>query len=308
VSGARLVLHEVALRDGLQMEAVVVPTERKIAWATALVASGVDVVQLGSFVHPERVPQMADSEKLFAHFAAPGRKPAGVLLSGLVLNRRGLERALACGVDLVCMGVSASETHSRRNTGMSVEEAAELVVAMAKSALADGRRVQVSVQSAFGCGYEGPVAKERVVALVSGFLDAGLRELSLADTAGHATPDDVEELYGRLRELDPGASFACHFHDTYGLALANCFAARRVGVSCFEASTGGLGGCPFTKLAGGNACTEDLVHALQRRGARADVRLEALVELARDMARFFGREPRGAVAKAGPIPALAGAR
>jgi hydroxymethylglutaryl-CoA lyase len=301
VSVPDVVVHEVGLRDGLQMEKQVVPTERKIAWAEALIGSGVDILQLGSFVHPEKVPQMADTDRLFAHFSAPGRKPEKALLSGLVLNEKGLERGLACGVDMLCMGVSASETHSRKNTGMGIEEANQRIVGIAKRALAAGRRVQVSVQSAFGCGYEGPVPKERVVAIVKRFLDAGLRGLSLADTAGHATPDDVEDLYARVRALDEGASWTCHFHDTYGLALANCYAARRVGVRCFESSVAGLGGCPFTKVAGGNTCTEDLVHALQRSGVRTDIRLEALVDTARDVAAFLGRDVAGAVGKAGPI-------
>jgi hydroxymethylglutaryl-CoA lyase len=301
VSVPDVVVHEVGLRDGLQMEKQVVPTERKIAWAEALIGSGVDILQLGSFVHPEKVPQMADTDRLFAHFSAPGRKPEKALLSGLVLNEKGLERGLACGVDMLCMGVSASETHSRKNTGMGIEEANQRIVGIAKRALAAGRRVQVSVQSAFGCGYEGPVPKERVVAIVKRFLDAGLRGLSLADTAGHATPDDVEDLYARVRALDEEAEWTCHFHDTYGLALANCYAARRVGVRCFESSVAGLGGCPFTKVAGGNTCTEDLVHALQRSGVRTDIRLEALVDTARDVAAFLGRDVAGAVGKAGPI-------
>jgi hydroxymethylglutaryl-CoA lyase len=300
-------IHEVGLRDGLQMEKRVVPTEQKIAWIETLLGSGVDIVQIGSFVHPEKVPQMADSDRLFAHFSAPGRKPEGVTLSGLVLNEKGLERGLACGVEMFCMGVSASETHSRKNTGMSTEEANELIIAVAQAALAAGKRVQVSVQSAFGCGYEGPVAKERVVATVRTFLDAGLRNLSLADTAGHATPDDVEELYTRVRALDEAAEWTCHFHNTYGLALANCYAARRVGVKYFETSVAGLGGCPFTKLAGGNTCTEDLVHALQRNGLRTDIQLSALVDVAGDMSRFFGREMVGSVYKAGPVPELAAA-
>jgi len=300
----RPLLHDVALRDGLQMEKRVVPTERKIAWASALLASGVDVVQLGSFVHPEKVPQMADSDRLFAHFSAPGAKPAGVTLSGLVLNERGLERGLACGVELFCMGVSASETHSRKNAGMSIADANRRILAIAKGALGAGRLAQVSVQSAFGCGYEGPVPKARVVSIVQTFLDAGLRQLSLADTAGHATPDDVSELFTRVRELDPGVEWSCHFHDTYGLALANSFAARQAGVTCFESSVAGLGGCPFTKVAGGNTCSEDLVHAWQRNGVRADVRLDALVALARELSDFFERELPGRVHRAGPIPEL----
>jgi hydroxymethylglutaryl-CoA lyase len=301
VSTATVVIHEVGLRDGLQMEKQVVPTERKIAWAEALLDSGIDILQLGSFVHPEKVPQMADTDRLFTHFSAPGRKPENVVLSGLVLNEKGLARGLACGVDMFCMGVSASETHSRKNTGMSIEDANRRILAIAKAALAAGKRVQVSVQSAFGCGYEGKVPKEQVVAIVRTFLEAGMRGLSLADTAGQATPDDVEDLYSRVRALDEGAEWTCHFHNTYGLALANCYAARRAGVRYFESSVAGLGGCPFTRVAGGNTCTEDLVHALQRNGIRTDIRLDPLVDAARDIAGHFGRDMAGAVYKAGPI-------
>jgi hydroxymethylglutaryl-CoA lyase len=296
----RILIHEVGLRDGLQMEKLVVPTERKLAWARALVEAGLDVVQLGSFVHPGKVPQMADTDRLFALFA--DEKPPGVLLSGLVLNEKGLERALACGVDLVCMGVSASETRSRKNTGMGVKEATGRIVAMAQTAQAEGMQVQVSVQSAFGCGYEGPVPKERVLDIVRAYLAGGLCNVSLADTAGHAVPEDVEALYAEVFELGVGLECACHFHNTYGLALANCYAALRAGVRSFEGSVAGLGGCPFTAVAGGNTCTEDLVHAFQRAGRRHDIRLASLIDLARDVSVFFGRENAGAVYRAGPIP------
>lgn len=300
----QIVIHEVGMRDGLQMEERVVPTPQKAGWIEALLRTGVDIVQVGSFVHPGRVPQMADTDGLFHDFTAPGRNPDGVILSGLVLNEKGLERGLACGVEMFCMGVSASETHSRRNTRMGVEDATRRIIAMAKSAESAGKRVQVSVQSAFGCGYEGPVAPEQVLAIVKSFLDAGLKNLSLADTAGHATPEQVEALYREVFALDEGVECACHFHNTYGLALANCYAALRVGVTSFEGSVAGLGGCPFTAVAGGNTCTEDLVHGLQRAGHRKDIDLPALIDLARDVARDFDRDMPGAVYRAGAIPEL----
>ena len=300
----KIVLHEVGPRDGLQMEPQVVPTEQKLRWIRSLIASGVDAVQVGSFVHPEKVPQMADTDRLFADLRDERR--AGVVLSALVLNERGLERALAAGVDLLCMGVSASETHSRKNTGMGITEATERIVGIARRALDAKRRVQVSVQSAFGCGYEGPVPEERVLALVARFLDEGLTSLSLADTAGHALPDRVEHLFGELLAAQPGVEAACHFHDTYGLALANCWAAYGAGVTSFESSVAGLGGCPFTKIAGGNTCTEDFVHMLQGMGVRHDVKLELLCEVAADVARFFGRELPGTVYRTGTIAQATG--
>jgi len=270
-------------------------------WIEGLFASGIDIIQLGSFVHPEKVPQMADTDALFRHFSESGKKPENVSLSGLVLNEKGLERGLACGVEMFCMGVSASETHSRKNTGMGPAEAQARIIPMAKEALAAGRKVQASVQSAFGCGFEGPIPKNRALDIVKAYLEAGIRNISLADTAGHAQPEQVEELYGAIRQLDPTVEMACHFHNTYGLGLANCYAALKSGVTYFESAFGGLGGCPFTKLPAGNVSTEDLVHSLQRMGLRKDVRLEALLDVARQVGAFFDRELPGFILKSGSI-------
>jgi len=295
-------IHEVGLRDGLQMEQQTVPLEQKVSWAEDLLAAGVDIIQLGSFVHRERVPQMADTDALFNHFSRPGRKPDKAVLSGLVLNEKGLERGMACGVEMFCMGVSASETHSRKNTGMPVAEATARIVAMGKTAAEAGKRVQLSVQSAFGCGFEGPIARAQVLRIVARYLDAGLKNISLADTAGHGTPDAVTRLFEEIFRLDPAAECTCHFHNTYGLGLANCYAAMAVGVKYFETSFAGLGGCPFTKVAAGNVCTEDFVHYLQRTGRRQDIRLERLIDVARDLSRFFQREMPGMVYRIGPVP------
>jgi hydroxymethylglutaryl-CoA lyase len=298
----KLVLHEVGPRDGLQVEKQTVPTETKLEWIGKLLSSGIDVVQVGSFVHPEKVPQMADTDELFRRLSARPDARSGVL-SGLVLNEKGLDRALACGVQLVCMGVSASDTHSRKNTGMGTEEATRRILATAKTAAAAGRAVQVSVQSAFGCGYEGPVPEERVLAIVKEYLGAGLTRISLADTAGHGYPEQVERLFGAIVALAPDAEPACHFHDTYGLGMANVWAAMRSGAVSFESSFAGLGGCPFTKVAAGNVATEDLVHAWQRTGLRTDVKLDVLIDVARSVEAFFGREMPGRVHKTGPGPA-----
>ena len=302
---SELIIHEVGPRDGLQIEKTTVPTEQKIAWIDALIASGVDVVQVGSFVHQQKVPQMADTDALFTHYAQPGRRPARTRLSGLVLNEKGMERAFKCGVDFLCMGVSASDTHSRKNTGMSTTEAADRIVAMAKAARDAGATVQVSVQSAFGCGFEGVVPERRVLDLVRRFVDEGLLTVSLADTAGHANPAQVERLFGAVRALDPRVECACHLHDTYGFGLANAYAALRAGVVSFESAFAGLGGCPFTAVTGGNVCTEDFVHLIQRMGLRPDVRLDRLIDLAKDAARFFGRDMAGRVYKTGPVPTIA---
>ncbi len=296
-----VVIHEVGLRDGLQMEKQVVPFEQKIRWTEELIASGVDIIQLGSFVHPEKVPQMADTDRLFQYFKNPERKPTRTILSGLVLNEKGLERGSTCGVDLFCMGVSASDTHSRKNTGMSTEEATTRIIPMAKQALSHGKRVQVSVQSAFGCGFEGVVPAERVLTIVRRYLEAGLKNVSLADTAGHAQPFQIQRLFGQIFALDPSIKCTCHFHNTYGLGMANTFAAMGLGIRTFESSFAGLGGCPFTKVAAGNVCTEDFVHFLQRSGERKDITLDRLIMLSKDVAAFFGREMPGHVYKTGAI-------
>lgn len=301
----RIRIHEVGPRDGLQAESAVVPVDVRIRWIESIIASGIDIIQLGSFVNPQKVPQMAETDALFRHFSGPN-KPANVILSALVLNEKGLERGLACDVDLFCMGVSASPTHSVKNTGMTPAEALPRIIKMAKQALDAGKQVQVSVQSAFGCGYEGPIAPAAVLNIVRTYLDAGLRNISLADTAGHAHPQQVEQLYGAVRQLDSGVELACHFHNTYGLGLANCMAALRSGVTSFESAFGGLGGCPFTKVPAGNVSTEDLVHSFQRMGLRTDIDLDALLRTAREVGEFFGRELPGLVLRSGSIVGFRG--
>jgi hydroxymethylglutaryl-CoA lyase len=295
----KIFIHEVGPRDGLQAEKVTVPLQEKIRWIDELFASGVDIIQLGSFVNPEKVPQMADTDELFRHFAA--KKPDNIILSGLVLNEKGLERGLDCGVEMFCMGVSASETHSMKNTGMTTSEALGRIVPMAAHAMAAGKKVQASVQSAFGCGFEGPIAAEKVLDIANSYLETGVRSISLADTAGHANPQQVEDLFGAIRELDPQVALACHFHNTYGLGLANCYAALKSGVTYFESAFGGLGGCPFTKLPAGNVSTEDLVHSLQRMGLRQDIKLDVLLDVARQVSVFFDRELPGFILKSGSI-------
>ena len=297
----RLIIHEVGPRDGLQVEKTIVPLEEKIRWINSVMKSGIDIIQLGSFVNPEKVPQMGDTDKLFTHYSIPGNRPDGVILSGLVLNEKGLERGMFCGVEMFCMGVSASETHSKKNTGMTTSEALARIIQMAKSAMASGKRVQVSIQSDFGCGFEGAIPKDRVLGIVKEYIDADIHNISLADTAGHAQPFQVEELYGAIRELDPMAQLACHFHNTYGLGLANCYAALKSGVTSFESAFGGLGGCPFTKVPAGNVSTEDLVHSLQRMGYRKDIKLAELLAVARQVGTYFNRELPGQIMKSGSI-------
>ncbi len=295
----QIVIHEVGPRDGLQMEREVVPIETKEDWVRRTMESGVDIVQVGSFVHPVKVPQMADTDELIRRLV--GNKRAGVTIAGLALNERGVERGLECGVEMLCLGASASETHSLKNTGMATKEAMRRIIAAAEQAVAAGKKVQVSVQSAFGCGFEGRISEKRVLEMVAAYVEAGLYNISLADTAGHAHPAQVERLFAAVFDLDPNIECTCHFHNTYGLGMANIMAALNTGVTSFETSFAGLGGCPFTKVAAGNVATEDFVNALQLEGLRRDVNLNELMGVASDVAKYFEREMPGCVYKTGPI-------
>ena len=293
-----ILIHEVGPRDGLQAEAAVVPTEVKLDWIRRVADSGVDIVQVGSFVRADRMPQMADTDELFRILI---RESHHAVLSGLVLNEKGLERTLEVGVPLICMGVSASDTHSRKNTGMGTEEATRRIIAIALEGKKAGRKVQVSVQSAFGCGFEGVIDEARIMSIVAAYLEAGLTSISLADTAGHAHPDQVLRYVKKVLALEPAAEVTAHIHDTYGLGMANVYAAMEAGARAIETSFGGLGGCPFTRVAAGNVATEDLVHGLQRAGQRMDIDLAALIGVAEDVATYLGRELPGRVYRTGPI-------
>jgi len=294
-----IVIHEVGPRDGLQMERQIVPIDTRENWIRGVMESGVDIVQVGSFVHPTKVPQMAATDELVRRLV--GNKKSDVTIAGLALNERGVERGLECGVEMFCLGASASETHSLKNTGMVTMEATRRIIGAADRAIAAGKKVQVSVQSAFGCGFEGPVSEERVLAMVAAYLEAGISNISLADTAGHAHPTQVERLFQAVFDLDPTIECTCHFHNTYGLGMANIIAALNAGVISFETSFAGLGGCPFTKVAAGNVATEVFVNALQLQGLRRDVDMDRLISVAADVADYFEREMPGCVYKTGSI-------
>jgi len=202
---------------------------------------------------------------------------------------------------MICVGVSASETHSLKNTRMGVDEALRRIIAIAKEAIAADKIVQLSVQSAFGCGYEGPISEEQVLRIVKTYLDAGFKNISLADTAGHGNPQQVKHLLGKVLKLDDSLELTGHFHNTYAMAMANCFAAMETGVQTLESSFGGLGGCPFTSIAGGNVCTEDLVHMLHRMKLCENIKVEPIIEVTKKAEKFFKRELTGMVYKTGGI-------
>jgi len=297
----KVIIHEVGLRDGLQMESEPVPTITKEHWIDQLIEAGVDIIQLGSFVNPGKVPQMADTDDLFEIYNSPGKKQGNTLFSCLVLNEKGLERAMLCGAEMICMGFSASQTHSLKNTGMATEEAAARIINMAKRAIDAGKTVQASIQSAFGCGFEGDIEEDRVIGYAGQYIDAGVRQISLADTAGYANPLKVERMFSAIKKIDSTAGLACHFHNTYGMGLANCLAAMNTGVEYFETAFGGLGGCPFTNLPTGNVCTEDFVNMLQEMGLRTEINNDNIAGIAKYACGFFIKDVPGHLYKIGKI-------
>ena len=288
-----IIIHEVGPRDGIQIESKIVPLEIKLKWITDLISSGLQYIQVGSFVHPVKVSQMADTDKLFELLKSNPKLLSNITLSGLVLNDRGLDRGLVCGVDLFCMGVSASNTHSLKNSGKSTDDALESILRMAIRATDMGKDVQLSVQSAFGCSYEGHVPEENVVQIIRQYIDNGFTQISLADTSGVATPFQVKKLYDKVVQLSTDVTWSCHFHEAKGYGLANCLVAIQSGVTFVESSFGGLGGCPFTAKASGNVCTEDLIEMLPQGFLPTEINSTRIAQLSLKAEHFFGKSIPG---------------
>jgi hydroxymethylglutaryl-CoA lyase len=297
---------EVGPRDGLQSEPQAVPTAAKIEFIQRALAAGIRRVEVTSFVNPKKVPQMADAEDVLRALGAP---PAGVHFIGLVLNRRGFERAVAAGCNEVGMAVVASDTFNRRNQGVATADSIAVWLDIAREAERAGVRAQVTVSAAFGCPFEGEIAVDRVVEVVQRVAEARPFEIALADTIGVGVPTQVGELVARVREAVPGIPLRCHFHNTRNTGFANVYAALQAGVRTFDASLGGIGGCPFAPAATGNIATEDLLYLLHRAGYSTGVSLDAAIETAKWLQEQLGRTVPGMLAKAGgfPRPTLASA-
>ncbi|MCU0234702.1 MAG: hydroxymethylglutaryl-CoA lyase [Thermoanaerobaculales bacterium] len=278
-----ITIEEQGLRDGLQSERRTVPTARKLELVEALVDAGIRRLQVCSFVHPEKVPQMADAEALCA-----GLRPRpGVLYSGLVLNRKGVERAAAAGLRHVAASISASDTHSRKNTGMSLDEAQLRYAEMVRTAKEAGLTVRGGLQCAFGCRFEGAIDRGLVLDLAKRHLDLGVDELALADSTGMADPRTIQELMAPVVELAGERPVILHLHDTEGKGLANALAAIDVGVTIFDTAFGGMGGCPFIKGATGNIATEDLAAMLAQMGAPTGIDVRKVAAVSRAMESYF---------------------
>ena len=271
---SRVALVEVGPRDGLQNEPGSVPTAAKVAFIDRLAAAGAPTIEAAAFVNPTWVPQMADAEAVFAGIA---QRP-GVRYSALVPNLRGLDRAIAAGVTEVAVFAAASETFSQRNINQTIEQSLETYAAVCARALAAGVRVRAYVSTAFGCPFEGDVPPARVARVATALLKMGAFEVAVSDTIGVAHPGQVPRVVEAVTAGVPLERLALHFHDTRGAALANVLTALQLGVTTFDASAGGLGGCPYAPGATGNLATEDLIYMLDGLGIHTGVDLDALVD------------------------------
>lgn len=297
---------EVGPRDGLQNEPDILPTALKADFIGRLVDAGVRRLEVASFVNPRKVPQMADAEALFA--ALPARPD--VTYVGLVLNRRGFERAAAAGCREVGMAVVASDTFNRRNQGVAMDESIAEWLQISRAARAAGIRAHVTISAVCGCPFEGEVPVRRVVDIARRVSDGEPCELALADTVGVGVPAQVAEIFARVREALPQLPLRGHFHNTRNTGVANAYAALQAGAATLDASCGGIGGCPFAPAATGNVATEDLVYLLDRSGVRTGVSLQALIETSHWLQEQLGRPVPAMLSRAGgfPRPAAGAAR
>ncbi|NJC82181.1 hydroxymethylglutaryl-CoA lyase [Planosporangium mesophilum] len=293
-------IREVGPRDGLQNEAPV-PTEAKVRLLDALSRTGVGRIEAVSFVHPKAIPQMADADEVWKS----ATKEDGVRYSALIPNSRGAQRALDAGFTEIEVVVSASDTHNRRNLNRSTADSLDDIAVLIDSLHAAGARVEVIIATSFGCPYEGDVEPARVAAIVDRVVADGADRIAFGDTTGMATPPRVAAVVSRVREKHPDLPMLLHFHNTRGTALANVYTALQLGVTEFDASVGGLGGCPYAPGASGNVATEEVVHMLHDMGIDTGIDLSALLDVARMAQEIVGRELPSGVLRAGPRLPLA---
>ena len=284
-----LLLEDEALRDGLQIESQLFTIDQKIELFNLLKDAGVKRIQVGSFVHPKIVPQMADTDELIKTL---GRQQ-DTTISALILNDKGLERALACQVSHVSMSVSVSNSHSLKNARRSAADALAGMVDLIKNARSEGLEVRAGLQSAFGCVYEGPISESSVLAAAEKMIAAGVDEINLADSTGMANPQTIRSLVGLVTRQFPDVRISLHLHDTRGLGLANMFSGYEVGVRIFDVCAGGLGGCPFIKGAAGNVPTEDAVHMFESMGIATGIELKSLMGAVDYLENSLGRSLPG---------------
>ena len=291
----RVIICEVAARDGLQIEKKILETADKVRMIEAICQSGVPKVEVTSFVNPKVVPQMADAEQLLTSLPRFERTK----FVALIPNVKGLERALKCTVDEVKLVVSASESHNRANVRMSIEDSLKNVAIIMKEAEGTGVKVIGGLGTSYGCPFEGKVPTQRVLDIVARYIDLGIENVHLADTTGMANPLQVQSLVNNLKVKWPNLHLILHFHNTRGTGMANVLAGLYAGVNEFEGSIGGIGGCPFAPGASGNVCTEDMVHMLHEMGIETGIDLDKLLGAAKLAEDILEHPLPGQVMKAG---------
>ncbi len=298
----RASIYEVSPRDGLQNEAAIVPTHAKKRLIEALIGAGLQRIEMSSFVSPKWVPQLADAEDLARalDLGGPGA-PEGVVLSALCPNAKGLERALSVGIKEVAVFLSASETHNKKNVNKTVADTLAVFSEIVPPARAAGLTVRAYVSTVWGCPYEGDVDPDKVLGIAKRLLDLGCYQISLGDTIGVGTPKKTRDIVTRFLGEMPAERFALHMHDTRGTALANILVGLELGVRDFDASVGGVGGCPYAPGAAGNMATEDLVYMLHGMGVETGVDLDELIEAGNVAEQVIGRPLPGKVHRAGPF-------
>jgi len=296
----RIEMVEVSARDGLQNEPGVFPTIDKVELITRALVAGVRRIEVASFVHPGRVPQMADAEAVVA--ALPKRDPKDVTYIGLVLNKRGALRALETQVHELGAVVSASDGFGKANQGRTADETADDAIEIIRLAKEHGRSVQATISVAFGCPFDGEIAPARVAELARKVAAAGPREIAIADTIGVGVPNQVKAVMAAVKAAAPGMPIRLHFHDTRNTAIANVWAGVETGATTIDASIGGIGGCPFAPNATGNVATEDVQYMLQRSGVETGLSLDGLIDAAQWLSRKMGRTLPGLVSRAGGFP------
>jgi len=295
---------EVGPRDGFQIEPAFIPTEQKIRIINKLSETGLRRIEATSFVHPKAIPQLADAAEVMAGIT----RKEGVSYMALVPNVKGVDRALQAAVEEINLVVSASESHNKNNMNMSIAESLKAFREAAKIALGNGMRITGSIGTAFGCPFEGRVPPRKVEEIAQELLAMGVHEVCLADTTGMANPSQVIGLVSRLRHQFKDVEFRLHFHNTRGAGMANVLAALFEGITIFDGSIGGLGGCPYAPGATGNIPTEDMVHMLESMGIDTGIDLPKLVDCAKMVQELLGRELPGQVMKAGTVPWLTKSR
>lgn len=295
---SRVEICEVSPRDGLQNEDVILDTSAKVELIERAIRAGARRIEVTSFVHPKRVPQMADAEAVMAALT----RRAGVSYAGLIMNRRGLERAIMAGVDEVNVVVVATDTFCDRNQGMTTDQSISQAVDLVAAARSANIRSTITIGAAFGCPFEGEISLSRLGRVIRGVVDAGPDELALADTIGVATPSDITQRIALAGSLAGELPLRLHLHDTRHTGVANAVAGVAAGVSVLDASIGGTGGCPFAPSATGNVATEDLIYLFERMGIDTGLDLAETLASVAWLENKLGKRLPGALLRAGGFP------